>query len=53
MRRRIESRRHPIFRGPIRDRNGVLRVGEGEVIRDDTLVYRMDWFVEGVEFLGE
>jgi basic membrane protein A len=53
MRRRIEGRRHPIFQGPIRDRNGVLRVGEGEVLRDDTLIYRMDWFVEGVEFLGE
>lgn len=51
--RRIESRRHPIFQGPIRDTAGVLRVGEGEVLRDDTLIYRMDWFVEGVEFLGE
>ncbi len=53
IRRDIEDRRHPIFRGPIRDRDGVLRVGEGEVIRDDTLIYRMNWFVEGVEFLGE
>lgn len=53
LRREIENRRHPIFRGPIRDNTGVLRVGAGEVIRDDTLIYRMDWFVEGVEFLGE
>lgn len=53
LRREIENRRHPIFRGPIRDNTGVLRVGDGEVIRDDTLIYRMDWFVEGVEFLGE
>ena len=53
LRRGIESRRHPTFRGPIRDTAGVLRVNEGEVLRDDTLIYRMDWFVEGVEFLGE
>ncbi len=53
LRREIENRRHPIFRGPIRDNKGVLRVGDGEVVRDDTLIYRMDWFVEGVEFLGE
>lgn len=53
LRRSVESRRHPIFRGPIRDAKGVLRVGDGEVLRDDTLIYRMDWFVEGVEFLGE
>ena len=48
-----ENRRHPIFRGPIRDNAGNLRVGDNEVLRDDTLIYRMDWFVEGVEFLGE
>lgn len=53
LRRDVESRRHPIFEGPIRDAKGALRVGAGEVIRDDTLIYRMDWFVEGVEFLGE
>ncbi len=53
MRRELESRRHPIFRGPIHDAEGVLRVDDGEVIRDDTLIYRMNWFVEGVEFLGE
>ncbi len=53
LRRHIESRRHPIFRGPIRDNAGNLRVGADEVLRDDTLIYRMDWFVEGVEFLGE
>lgn len=53
LRHEIESRRHPIFRGPIRDNTGVLRVGDGEVVRDDTLIYRMDWFVEGVEFLGD
>ena len=53
LRHEIESRRHPIFRGPIRDNTGVLRVSNGEVVRDDTLIYRMDWFVEGVEFLGD
>ena len=53
LRQEQENRRHPIFRGPIRDNAGNLRVGNDEVLRDDTLIYRMDWFVEGVEFLGE
>ena len=42
---------HPIFRGPIRDTRGLLRVGAGEVLHDDALLARMDWYVEGVEFL--
>lgn len=42
---------HPIFRGPIRDMRGDLRVGAGEVLHDDALLSRMEWYVEGVEFL--
>ena len=42
---------HPIFRGPIRDMRGGLRVNAGEVLHDDALIHRMDWYVEGVEFL--
>ncbi len=53
LRRQLESRHRLIFRGPIRDTSGRLRIGEGEVLRDDALIHRMDWFVEGVEFLGE
>ena len=52
LRRSLENRK-PIFHGPIRDNAGTLRVGPQEVLRDDVLIYRMDWFVEGVEFLGE
>ena len=53
LRREIENRRHPIFHGPLYDNKGVLRVGADEVLRDEALISRMDWFVEGVEFLGE
>lgn len=50
LRRNLEGF-HPIFRGPIRDMRGDLRINEGEVLCDDALIYRMDWYVEGVEFL--
>ena len=50
LRRELEGF-HPIFRGPIRDLRGELRVGAGEVLHDDALISRMDWYVEGVEFL--
>ncbi len=53
LRQSMDDRRHLIFRGPLRDTQGVLRVGEGQVLRDEALIYRMDWFVKGVEFLGE
>ena len=53
LRQALGERRQSIFKGPIRDTQGVLRVGEGEVLRDDALIHRMDWFVEGVTFLGE
>ena len=53
LRQALGERRQSIFKGPIRDTQGVLRVGEGEVLRDDALIHRMDWFVEGVAFLGE
>ena len=53
LRRSMGEHRQPIFKGPLRDTQGVLRVGEGEVLRDDALIHRMDWFVEGVAFLGE
>jgi len=52
LRRELDDGR-PIFRGPIRDSEGGLRIGSGEVLRDDVLMNRMDWFVEGVDFLGK
>ncbi len=53
LRHSLDNRLQPIFKGPIRDTHGVLRVDEGEVLRDDALSYDMDWCVEGVTFLGE
>jgi basic membrane protein A and related proteins len=36
-----------IFAGPLKDRDGVLRVPEGKVLSDADL-WKMDWFVPGV-----
>lgn len=36
-----------VFAGPLKDREGKLRVKEGEVLSDADL-WKMDWFVEGV-----
>ena len=36
-----------IFAGPLKDRDGTLRVKEGEVLGDGDL-WGMDWYVEGV-----
>ena len=38
---------HP-FTGPIKDRDGTLRIPEGETA-DDGMMLGMDWFVEGVK----
>ncbi len=37
-----------VFKGPIRDQEGTVRIAEGEVPDRETL-WAMDWFVEGVE----
>ena len=52
LRRELDHGR-PIFKGPIRDTAGNLRIADGEVLRDTALTTRMDWFAEGVEFLGK
>ena len=36
-----------IFAGPLKDREGKLRVPAGEVLSDAEL-WKMDWFVKGV-----
>lgn len=41
---------YDVFYGPIRDRNGKLRVRTNENMSDDTLLHRFDWYVEGVVF---
>ena len=52
LRRELDHGR-PVFKGPIRDTAGNLRIADGEVLRDTALTTRMDWFAEGVEFLGK
>ena len=37
-----------VFSGVIYDNGGILRCGEGEIIRDTILLEQFDWFVEGV-----
>jgi len=53
-RREVEEARQEIlsgfdvFHGEIYDNQGIERCGEGETMSDDTLMYDMDWLVEGV-----
>ena len=43
----IADGRYAIFKGPIYDEKGDLRVPEGEILSDDSLL-KMDWFLNGV-----
>lgn len=43
----ISGARHP-FAGPVKDRNGVARVAEGQTLSDKEAA-AMDWYVAGVE----
>jgi basic membrane protein A len=36
-----------VFKGPLRDQTGAVKVAEGEVLTDDKMS-AVDWFVEGV-----
>ena len=36
-----------VFKGPIKDQSGAIKVAEGETLTDDMLS-SLDWFVEGV-----
>jgi len=36
-----------VFKGPIKDQNGNVKVAEGAVLTDDAMS-SVDWFVEGV-----
>ena len=38
----------PVFAGPIKDRDGTERVAAGTTL-DDGGLWKMDWFVEGVQ----
>ena len=36
-----------VFKGPIKDQTGAVKVAEGKTLTDDQLS-SLDWFVEGV-----
>ena len=36
-----------IFKGPIKDQTGAVKIKEGEVMSDKD-IWNMDWFVQGV-----
>ena len=46
---RMKDGTFDVFYGPIYDNNGVLRVSEGESMKDETMLNNFDWYVEGVE----
>ena len=50
---RLQSGTFDVFYGPIYDREGVLRVAEGETMSDQTLLNEFDWYVEGVVIYDE
>ena len=45
---RLEKGVFDVFYGPIYDNEGNLRVGEGESMKDETMLNHFDWYVEGV-----
>lgn len=42
-----------VFYGPIYDREGVLRIPQGESMSDEAMLNAFDWYVEGVKIHGE
>lgn len=47
---RLKRGTFDVFFGPVTDRDGIVRVEEGENMSDDVLLNRFDWYVEGVAF---
>ena len=43
----IEAGTIVVFKGPIKDQDGNVKVAEGEVLSDEAMG-SVDWFVEGV-----
>lgn len=43
----IEAGKIVVFKGPIKDQDGNVKVAEGEILGDDAMG-SVDWFVEGV-----
>ncbi|MGN0167602.1 MAG: BMP family ABC transporter substrate-binding protein [Acetatifactor sp.] len=45
---RMEEGTFDVFYGPIYDRDGRIRVAEGESMTDDAMLNSFDWYVDGV-----
>ena len=47
---RVEAQTEPydVFYGPVTDRDGNVRVAEGESMTDEVLLNEFNWYVEGV-----
>ena len=41
---------HDVFSGVIYDNEGKIRCKENQVIRDEILLEKFDWYVEGINF---
>jgi len=47
-REKMENGTFDVFYGPIADREGVIRIAEGENMSDEAMLNQFDWYVEGV-----
>ena len=52
-RKKLESGTFDVFYGPVRDKQGNIRVAEGENMSDDAMLNDFDWYVKGVVLSGE
>jgi basic membrane protein A len=43
----LEAGKTVVFKGPIKDQTGAVKIAEGAVLTDDQMS-AVDWFVEGV-----
>ena len=48
-RRSFENYSFDVFYGPVKDRDGNIRIAEGESMSDAKMLDNFDWYVEGVE----
>lgn len=52
-RKKLESGTFDVFYGPVTDRDGSLRIPQGESMSDDAMINDFDWYVESVVISGE
>lgn len=46
--KKLESGTFDVFNGPVKDNEGVLRIGAGENMSDYAMLNEFDWYIEGV-----